>query len=350
MNSLCDHEATNLKYFPGQCNEGNFMNPPTCNHETETLNYFSGQLSGTELAQAENHIASCFTCCQTLAQLTKLMSTNISEEEKAFLETNLEQSAKHVGQLIKDSLNKQPETKQTNNNNVASISAHQTKQNNSKGFFLANWKASQLAIAASIAIIFLVSIALYQLKNTKTENPIVVDARASIQEINLKGRPTKLRMASSDYSAENQTRGIELEQLKKDLLGSRLALESLVQKNPTPANRQLLAQVLLVAEDYKAAISQLSKALETDSNNPSILTDLAVAQTAQNDYSSALESINKALTINQNYLPAIFNRALIYKELTEYNNARSDWEKYLQLDPNSLWATEAKQQLNSIKQ
>jgi tetratricopeptide (TPR) repeat protein len=329
------------------------MNPPICKYEREAAEYFSDQLSGTKLAEVENHIAECAACCQTLAELTKLMSAEISEEENAFLSATVAESAKTVSEIVKQSLAKELEAnKMANNSNVVWLNAHQTKQSkyNSKG--LANWKASQLAIAASIAIAFLVGvIAIYQLSSTTNkDNHSIAQSRAYIEEINRTGRPTKLRFADLDYAAEAQTRGNESEELKKKISASRYALEGVVQNDPRPANRQLLAQVLLIAGDNVAAVEQLSQAAITDNNNsPSILNDLAVAQAAESDYKSALESINKALAIDQNYLEAIFNRALIHHELNEDNNARSDWEKYLKLDPNSPWAKEAKEQLNSIK-
>ncbi len=321
------------------------MSPPTCDHEANALKYFSGQLSGNELARVETHIAGCSKCCQTLAELAKVMTAEVSEEEKAFLSATFEESAKEARELVKKTLK---ESKASNASNVASL----TKQNNSsKGFFLFNSKATQLAIASSIVILLLVgAIALYQSNSTSTEDTRISQARDSIKEINRAGRPTKLRIAGFDYAPENRTRGSESEEPKRILEAYRGFLKSLVQKDPRPSNRQLLAQILLLDGDYDGATTQLSEAAKIDSTNPSILNDLAVVQAAQNDYEVALQTINKALAINPNYLAAIFNRALIYYELKQYNEARSDLEKYLQLDPSSPWANEAKQQLNSIKQ
>ncbi len=324
------------------------MSPPNCDHETDALKYFSGQLSGNELAMVEAHIAGCSKCCQALAELAKIMTAEVSEEEKAFLSATLEESAKEARELVKKALK---ESEALNASHVASLTAHHAKQNkNSKGFFLFNSKANQLAIAASIVILLLVGAMVFYKSNSPLEDPQIAQVRGLIKEINLTGRPTRLRIAGFDYAPENKTRGSESEEPARKLKISQDILESIVKKAPTPSNHQHLAQILLFQSDYDGATTQLSEAVKIDSTNPSILNDLAVVQAAQNDYEVALQTINKVLHINPNYLAAIFNRALIYIQLKQYNKARSDWEKYLQLDPNSPWATEAKQQLNSIKQ
>lgn len=378
------------KYPFGQSFEGDYMSLPICDNEKDVLNYFSNQLSKSELVRVEAHIAECPTCCETLTHLIALLNADITEEEQAFLDTNLERSSKEISEIVKKAvtekatdeiatnitsltnhLNKEASSTLKNENstkNAGSTSEikpikQETKNQEKplnyqaaqipqtpKNFFSA-WKTSQLALAASLAIIFLAGIILIYQLNTSTTNidPLVSESLAAVQEINLKGRPTKLRFSELEFSEENKTRGNNLEEIENKLKASRLTLETLIENNPTPTNRQILAQVLVISEDYEKAIEQLTEASKEDKNNQSILNDLALCYAAEENYSLALETLNKALSINEEYLPAIFNRALVYQELKQNDKAKAEWERYLQLDSNSPWSNEAKKQLEDIK-
>ncbi|MBI4853128.1 MAG: tetratricopeptide repeat protein [Acidobacteria bacterium] len=320
------------------------MSLSVCKNESNTLKYFSGELLGDELIRAETHIAECSICCESIAQLAKAISSEISQEEKAFLSSTLEESTKNARELVRKTLDKELET----NNNVVLLTSHKPTRENSKGFVLSTWKASQLALAASLAIVFLVGVvAIYRLRTSPVDN-LVAESLATIQEINLKGRPTKLRFAELEFSPENTTRGSESEDLNTKLKALQNMLEPLVANDPTPKNCQTLAQILFLEGEYAKAIEQLEKAIQIDKTNPAIFSDLALSYAAQDNYTLALESANKALVIKPDYLPAIFNRAKIYKELGQNNEASLDIELYLNLDPNSPWASELKKELESL--
>lgn len=336
------------------------MSLPICDNEKDVLNYFSNQLSESELVRVEAHIAECPTCCETLTHLIAVMNADVTEEEQAFLDANLEKSSKEISEIVKKAVAEKATdeiatniislTNHLNKEATSTTDAIKTIKQEPKNFFSA-WKTSQLALAASLAVVFLAGVILIYQLNISTLNidPLVSESLAAVQEINLKGRPTKLRFSELEFSEENKTRGNDLEEIENKLKASRLTLETLVENNPTPTNRQILAQVLVISEDYEKAIEQLTEASKEDKNNPSILSDLALCYAAEENHSLALESLNKALSIDEKYLPAIFNRALVYEELKQNDKAQAEWEKYLQLDSNSPWSNEAKKQLETIK-
>lgn len=350
----CENEA-NFSYFTiaRKLLELKIMENNTCSYEAKTLKYFTSQLSDDELAEIEAHIAECDECCKILATLARMTNKEESIIEESFLYNNLASEEKKIRELVKNTLENSNSPENTKENhkpsNVVSLADHQNSLNEkaiSKPF---NWKISQLAIAASLVIFFLLgAFAILNLQNNSTStNETLAKSISVIKEVNQMGRPSDLRIANLDYAPSLESRGSTEEQ-KSKLVTTIEILTTEVEKNPTPANRQILAQALILSDDYQKATEQLSLALAAKPGDVVILTDLAVAQAAIKNYQHALIYINEALKVNPNYLAAIFNRALIYQELKEYNNARSDWENYLKLDANSPWAIEAKKNLQQI--
>lgn len=78
----------------------------SCSHQTDCYDYFSSQLSEEELLRAESHISRCQECCKEISHLTRLMLSEESLEEKAFLAANYENSAKDTCILVKNYLSK----------------------------------------------------------------------------------------------------------------------------------------------------------------------------------------------------------------------------------------------------
>jgi CHAT domain-containing protein len=104
-----------------------------------------------------------------------------------------------------------------------------------------------------------------------------------------------------------------------------------------------------------AAVADLSTARALSPNDPSLLTDLAIAyamraETAQHpvDYATALDLLGKALQLDASHLRARFNLALIQERLFNYQDAIEQWQAYLRLDVGSPWANEARRRLNDL--
>lgn len=321
------------------------MNNNSCEYEANTMRYFAAQLNDSELAETQTHIAACLKCQQTLAELSKTMFLEETDEEKAFLDNYAKASEEKTHNLVKGLLKKEANPDTTNNVLPFSPKTNDPQKN---GFSL--WTKSSLALAASLVILLLAGATAFLILQNKSTNNLdseIAQSLASLKEINKTGRPTNFRMEGFDY-ASPKTRGdsaIEIEQ-KLDYLEH--LLENKVTTNPSVENRNLLAKVLIMSGKHEQAIEELEKALSIKVENLEVLTNLAVAYAAKEDYQHALTFVNQVLSINENYLAAIFNRALIYKELKQYDNARSDWEKYLTLDSTSSWADEVKEYLNQL--
>ena len=350
----CENEANVFSYFTiaRKLLELKIMENNTCSYEAKTLKYFSSQLSDDELAEIEAHIAECDECCKILATLARMTNKEETIIEESFLYNNLAAEEKKIRELVKSTLensNSPENTKDPHNlSNVVSLTNHQNSLNEKAISKLFNWKISQLAIAASLAVFLLVgAFAVLNSQNNSSTNETLAKSISVIKEVNQMGRPSDLRIANLDYAPSLESRGSTEEQ-KSKLATTIEILTTEVEKNPTPTNRQILAQALILSDDYQKATEQLSLALAAKPGDVVILTDLAVAQAAIKNYQHALVYINEALKANPNYLAAIFNRALIYQELKEYNNARSDWENYLKLDADSPWTIEAKKNLQQI--
>lgn len=351
----CETEVDVFSYFTiaRKLLELKIMENNACSYEAKTLKYFTSQLSSDELAEIEAHIAECDECCNTLAALSQMTNKEESIVEESFLYNNLAAEEKKIRELVKNTLANSDNTeniKEPNNpSNVVSLADHQKSLNDkaiSKPF---NWKISQLAIAASLAIFLLVgAFALLNSQNNNSTNETIAKSIEVIKEINQMGRPSDLRISGLDYAPSLESRGSTQEQ-KSKLATTIENLTTEVEKNPTPTNHQILAKALILSNNHQKAIKQLSYALAVKPGDVAILTDLAVAEAATKNYQQALIYINEALKVNPSYLEAIFNRAFIFQQLKQYNDARSDWENYLELDTNSPWAIEAKKQLEQLQ-
>lgn len=319
------------------------MNTKPCKYKDNTVSYFAGQLSEDEQAKAEEHIADCPQCCQTIAQLTKSMFSEENDEEKAFLDKHAKESASGIRELVKNFLNNESKADKTNN----VISLPIKKINNPTRKIISGWGSPQIALAASLIVVLLVGvIVFFLLKN----NPTNLDSQLSesvavLKEVNKIGRPTGLRLEGFEHSSPIVDRGKNTEKIQLRLQSAEDTFKVIVASKPTPENFDLFAQVLIMTGKYDVAIKELSSAILLNPKDLRLLTDLTVAYSGKKDYQSALEIANKALSINENYLVGVFNRALIYKALGQNDKARLDFEKYLTLDSTSPWATEAKESL-----
>ncbi len=351
----CENEVDVFSYFTiaRKLLELKIMENNACSYEAKTLKYFTSQLSSDELVEIEAHIAECDECCNTLAALAQISNKEESIVEESFLYNNLASEEKKIRELVKTTLANSDNTeniKEPNKpSNIVSLADHQKSLNEKAISKTFNWKISQLAIAASLVIFLLVgAFALLNSQNNNSNNETIAKSIELIKEVNQMGRPSDLRIADLDYAPSLESRGSTEEQ-KSKLATTIENLTTEVEKNPTPTNKQILAQALMLSDNHQKAIEQLSQALVAKPEDVAILTDLAVAEAATKNYQQALVYINKALSINPNYLAAIFNRALIFHRLKQYNDARSDWEHYLKLDANSPWAIEAKKQLQQLQ-
>ncbi len=130
-----------------------------------------------------------------------------------------------------------------------------------------------------------------------------------------------------------------------------------LRKNPNdPAWLQAKARADLLDGNYDSAIQSLQRALESQRDDPSLLTDLgsayfvrAEAADRAIDYGNAIESLSRALAKSPDDLVALFNRALACERMFLYTQAVDDWEHYLRIDPQGDWAEDARKHLAAVK-
>lgn len=119
-----------------------------------------------------------------------------------------------------------------------------------------------------------------------------------------------------------------------------------------------LGQVFLAKREFDQAIQQFDDAIKAGSKNPKLYSDLGAAWLEKGkidlednrvqDFARSLGYLNQALEANGNSLEALFNRALCRQYLILWDDARNDWLEYLRQDPNSKWASEARQNLKLL--
>ncbi len=138
----------------------------------------------------------------------------------------------------------------------------------------------------------------------------------------------------------------------KDLIGDAL------RKNPNdPKWLQARARAELLDSNYESAINSLQRALESQPNSPSLLTDLGSAyfvraETVNRpiDYGRAIDSFGKALALSPDDPVALFNQALASERMFLYTQALEDWQRYVRVDPQGEWSDDARRRLTALKQ
>ncbi len=126
-----------------------------------------------------------------------------------------------------------------------------------------------------------------------------------------------------------------------------------------PDDQQLLllrGRANLLEWSYEAAITDMDRALDLQSDEAGVLDGLATAyfeRAAQEqrfgDYGTAYELQSRALQKRPNDPIIIFNRAITAEKLFLFKQCFADWEHYLQLDPAGAWADEARDRYAKTK-
>jgi CHAT domain-containing protein/tetratricopeptide (TPR) repeat protein len=173
-------------------------------------------------------------------------------------------------------------------------------------------------------------------------------------------RTLEVRIRGAGYAPMRVERSTGRSNLDKSpsLLKAEALIGENLRKNPNdPQWLQARARADLLDGNYESAIKSLQRALETQPDDPSLLTDLGSAYFARAeaaarpiDYGNAIESLGKALAKSPDDPIALFNRALACESIFLYTQAVDDWEHYLRVDPQGDWADEARRQLAVAKQ
>jgi CHAT domain-containing protein len=173
-------------------------------------------------------------------------------------------------------------------------------------------------------------------------------------------RTLEVRIPGAKYAPMQAERGTGQSDFDKprSLLKAKDLISEALSKNPNdPKWLQARARAELLDGNYESAIKSLQRALETQPDSPSLLTDLGSAyfvraESANRpiDYGNAIESFGKALAKSPADPIALFNRALACEHMFLYTQAVDDWEHYLRVDPQGEWSDDARTRLAALQE
>ena len=173
-------------------------------------------------------------------------------------------------------------------------------------------------------------------------------------------RTLELRIPGARYAPFHIQRGTDHSRFDRpaSLLEAEEVIGKKLDRDPKdPAWLQAKARAELLDGNYESAIQSLQRALETEPESSSLLTDLATAyyERAQVlhrdiDYGTAVEYLGRALAKSPDDPVALFNRAIASEKIFLYAQAESDWELYIRVDPQGAWSNDARQRLANLRE
>jgi hypothetical protein len=117
---------------------------------------------------------------------------------------------------------------------------------------------------------------------------------------------------------------------------------------PTPSNLHASGVGRIFLNERDAAVRDLERAVQANPHSPAILNDLAAAYIARGDYKLAHDAATKAWNLEQTPAAA-WNIAVALDYAGNDAAAIAAWQRYLTIDPDSPWATEARQKLADLQ-
>ncbi|HJQ39567.1 MAG TPA: tetratricopeptide repeat protein [Thermoanaerobaculia bacterium] len=218
-----------------------------------------------------------------------------------------------------------------------------------KGPFGSWWKWTGAAVAASAILVFVVPPA-WNSYEFRRERSALISAQNSAKK-----RPVEGRLTGFDYQRFEALRGSG-DDASDDLSKYTVPLAAAnlnARKARTARQWQAQSAAHLLVGERPEAIEAIEKAVTLSPNDPSILNDRIVAYLEQYRFETvtapaALEAAQRAWQVAQT--PEIaFNRALALEANGRRNEAIAAWQEYLKLDPNSPWAADAKQHIQTLQ-
>lgn len=136
------------------------------------------------------------------------------------------------------------------------------------------------------------------------------------------------------------------------------AAANIDREDETPSAKQLRARGVadLVVGQRESAIANLEAALRAArKDDPVILNDLSAAYLAESKWlrdkalaAKALQTAERSLRVRRTP-EAMWNRAVALQKLEKDSDAIRAWQEYLAVDSTSEWATEARTQIDDLK-
>lgn len=312
--------------------------PPTsqCIGDAYWLEVAAGLLSEVKTRELMKHAAQCGHCGPLLKNAAEALVDEATPSEEALLASL--QSAR-------------PEWRK----NMAATLRDSVRERQAKSSWwgaVFAWPTPVYAFAGIVAVAIVAWIGVRALHPPSAEQLL---AQAYSEH-----RTLEVRIPGARYAPVQAERGTGQSDFDKphSLLKAKDLIGEALSKNPNdPKWLQARARAELLDGNYESAIKSLQRALETQSDSPSLLTDLGSAyfvraESANRpiDYGNAIESFGKALAKSSDDPIALFNRALACERMYFYTQAVDDWQHYLRIDPQGEWADDARRRLNLLKE
>jgi CHAT domain-containing protein len=173
-------------------------------------------------------------------------------------------------------------------------------------------------------------------------------------------RTLEVRIPGAKFApmrVERAAGGSSLDKSPSLLKAEALIADNLRKTPNDPAWLQAKARADLLDGNYESAIKSLQRALETQADDPALLTDLASAyfERAESadravDYGNAIEALGKVLAESPDDPVVLYNRALVCERLFLYTQTVEDWQHYLRVDPNGEWAEDVRKRLAALQE
>ena len=185
-------------------------------------------------------------------------------------------------------------------------------------------------------------------------------------QIALRGqRPTEARTTiSSDYASLTTTRGNnDVATDEKALRRAELILSEAAENSPDAKSHHALGLVFLADKKFDKALAEFNLALKPAPNDAKIHSDLGAVlfelgkkALLEKDgakgwefLDQSLKHLERAIALDPKLLEPRFNRALCLQAFPATEQAKQAWREYLELDPNSKWAKEAREYLETLE-
>ena len=308
---------------------------PECMGDAEWLEVAAGLLPEAKTRELMKHAAQCGHCGPLLKNAAEALVDEATPSEEALLASL--QSArpewrKNMAATLRDS-----------------VRDRQPKPSWWKAVF--TWPAPAYAFAGIVAVAVVAWIGVRALHPPSAEQLL---AQAYTEQ-----RTLEVRIPGAKYAPMQAERGTGHSDFDKptSLLKAKDLIGEALTKNPNdPKWLQARARAELLDGNYESAIKSLQRALETQPDSPSLLTDLGSAyfvraESANRpvDYGRAIDSFGKALAKSPDDPVSLFNQALACERMFLYTQAVDDWEHYLRVDPQGEWSDDARRRLTALK-
>jgi CHAT domain-containing protein/tetratricopeptide (TPR) repeat protein len=303
--------------------------------DAEWLEVAAGLLPEAKTRELMKHAAQCGHCGPLLKNAAEALVDEATPSEEALLASL--QSArpewrKNMAATLRDS-----------------VRDRQPKPSWWKAVF--TWPAPAYAFAGIVAVAVVAWIGVRALHPPSAEQLL---AQAYTEQ-----RTLEVRIPGAKYAPMQAERGTGHSDFDKptSLLKAKDLIGEALTKNPNdPKWLQARARAELLDGNYESAIKSLQRALETQPDSPSLLTDLGSAyfvraESANRpvDYGRAIDSFGKALAKSPDDPVSLFNQALACERMFLYTQAVDDWEHYLRVDPQGEWSDDARRRLTALK-